>query len=152
MATAAADDTRQWLNHHENEAVCLNAATSYVNRFGETGLHDIIHVPELSIEVVLTWLKLAPKTARVKSDADWLPLHGACYEAPLNTVMALVEAYPNGLKEKTANGELPFHCVLHQRQRPLKLDVLNFLLEAYPESIHDADNLELATYFLNRWI
>lgn len=152
MATAAADDIRQWLNHHENEAVCLNAATSYVNRFGETGLHDIIQVPELSIEVVLTWLKLAPETARVKSDADWLPLHGACYEAPLNTVMALVEAYPNGLKEKTVNGELPFHCVLHQRQRPLKLDVLNFLLEAYPKSIHDADNLELATYFLNRWI
>mmetsp|Transcript_8266 Transcript_8266/g.12029 ORF Transcript_8266/g.12029 Transcript_8266/m.12029 type:complete len:99 (-) Transcript_8266:612-908(-) len=67
MVTAT-KNIQRWLNHHENEAVCLNGATSYLNRFGETGLHDIIQVPELSlsIEVVLTWLKLAPETAREK--------------------------------------------------------------------------------------
>eukprot|EP00590_Aulacoseira_subarctica_P003828 CAMPEP_0172419350 /NCGR_PEP_ID=MMETSP1064-20121228/5771_1 /TAXON_ID=202472 /ORGANISM="Aulacoseira subarctica , Strain CCAP 1002/5" /LENGTH=403 /DNA_ID=CAMNT_0013158777 /DNA_START=154 /DNA_END=1365 /DNA_ORIENTATION=+ len=152
MVTAT-KNIQRWLNHHENDALSLKAAPCYVGNGGGTGLHVIIEVPELPIEVVETWLKLSPETARVKDDIGMLPLHFACYEAPLKTVMALVEAYPKSVEKTMDYGDLPLHfaCGQSYPTLPLSLDVLSFLLEAYPQSIDVEDNKDKASYLLKRW-
>ena len=60
-----------------------------------------------------------------------LPLHYAAEkQAPLEVIKALVEAYPEGAKEKDEDQMLPLHYAA-QAQAPL--EVIKALVEAYPE-------------------
>jgi ankyrin repeat protein len=63
-----------------------------------------------------------------------LPLHLVGSRSGLDDVRALVEAYPQALRERDQNGNLPLHCAFDQSASP---DVIRHLLLEYPESIRE---------------
>jgi len=52
---------------------------------------------------------------------------------------ALVDAYPESLKEETRNGHLPIHVACDQDRNRSRIDVIQYILEEYPESINIRD-------------
>ena len=63
---------------------------------------------------------------------------------------ALVEAYPKGVEQRDGNGDLPLHCVC-DRETNVSVEVLSFLLKAYPESIDNDENKRMALGYLENW-
>ena len=73
-----------------------------------------------------------------------LPLHLACqYEAPREIIIAIVDAYPEGVECLDEKGRLPLHSMCAQAHRQNNtaevLGTLEYLLEKYPQSIGISD-------------
>lgn len=74
-----------------------------------------------------------------------LPLHFACrFSAPKYIIAALVDAYPKGLEELDESGKLPIHTLFnlcHKTREDKKqlLEIVEYMLEKYPESSNIAD-------------
>ena len=66
-----------------------------------------------------------------------LPVHSAiCYQSNL-FCRALVDAYPESLKEGAHSGYLPIHLACIYKES--RIDVIQYILEEYPESINVGD-------------
>jgi len=68
-----------------------------------------------------------------KNPQGWkaLPIHLACIRrAPLSVIKSLIQAYPDGAKEKSHNGDLPIHLAIRFGASD---QVWNHLYQAYPE-------------------
>mmetsp|Transcript_2140 Transcript_2140/g.3277 ORF Transcript_2140/g.3277 Transcript_2140/m.3277 type:complete len:235 (-) Transcript_2140:141-845(-) len=155
---AGANRIIQWLNRHKNDTAHFKAAALYADENGSTGLHLIVDVDGVPFEVIDTWLKHAPETKQIRDKDGMLPLHQACvHGSSLKVVMALVEAYPKSIEETDGYGFLPLHFACLgmfpiEKIFPLvpSLEVLHFLLKAYPESIDGEENKNKASYCLRR--
>jgi len=58
------------LNRHKNDTTHFKAAAFYIDidGLGGTGLHLIVGLDDLPFEVIDTWLKHAPETARQENE------------------------------------------------------------------------------------
>jgi len=127
---------------------------SIANLYGEIPLHRAC-VEETHVEVIVALIDaypLGPSTAvlynneTVEGDDDspdktsfspevlcvgTLPLHLACsYEASLDTILALLEAYPDAAGKTDTTGHLPLHCAV---QNNASVEVIRALVKSYPE-------------------
>jgi len=80
----------------------------------------------------------------VEKDTRMLPLHLACRCTYVNfdmeTFRQLIEAYPQGAKEKDINGCLPLHYACDAAVvRPDNQDIVSELLKIYPEATQIRD-------------
>eukprot|EP00590_Aulacoseira_subarctica_P000554 CAMPEP_0172414548 /NCGR_PEP_ID=MMETSP1064-20121228/1204_1 /TAXON_ID=202472 /ORGANISM="Aulacoseira subarctica , Strain CCAP 1002/5" /LENGTH=368 /DNA_ID=CAMNT_0013151275 /DNA_START=43 /DNA_END=1149 /DNA_ORIENTATION=- len=151
---AGANRILQWFNRHKNDTTHSKAAALYTDEEGFTGLHRILNIDDPPFEVIQTWLKYAPETAKLKKSNGMLPLHDACYHgASLEVVMALVKAYPKSVEVTDTYENLPLHYAFEgvYRNQPLSVEVVSFLLKAYPESIDGEENINNAWYRLRDW-
>jgi hypothetical protein len=90
------------------------------------------------VKTIRTLVQNNPTKLREKDAyGGFLPLHyAAYYEAPLEVVKLLVEAYDQALQEKDAKGRLPLHIAAHYAT----MDVVQFLAREYPGALLVASN------------
>jgi ankyrin repeat protein len=104
------------------------------DKHGNTALHYAC-MRGSPAPVVQFLLKRDPTSARVRLPAGLLPLHLA-FGAPqiqLEVVQSLVEAYPEGVKDKArSDGRLPVHMAC-TKNAPLA--VVDFLVRHFPASV-----------------
>lgn len=75
----------------------------------------------------------------------YLPIHYACWRpsVPEKVIEALIEAYPESLKEKTKlYGALPLHCAASRPSSAHNFDVIKLLLRSYKEGVAVEDKDE----------
>jgi ankyrin repeat protein len=101
------------------------------------------HSQNLSLALVRLLLSHFPSAIRDKGgreeeedeeeDNDLLPLHiAADHDAPLSVIRFLVQAYPDALNVRSAEGWLPLHFALRRSDSP---DVIRFLVDECPPSL-----------------
>ena len=90
------------------------------------------------LEIAFFLLERWPEGVKVKNKYGMLPIHYACQikTATLQHFQSLVEPYPEGVKVTTKNGrQLPLHIACFDAPP----DVVQYLIEKYPESINIVD-------------
>jgi len=111
---------------------------------GATPLHAAIgnHV---CLEVLNTIFAPAPEASRIIDHHGLLPLHyvAAFCHTPISFVKQLLEAYPNGISMRTADGDTPLHLAISnaknedeeeagESDRQLTIETIQLLLGSYP--------------------
>ena len=139
---------RQWLNRNKNNDIFFKEAASYKGEHRWTPLHWIVF-KRLPIDLVEILIQLAPETLRIKNDLGKLPFHLACHGGSLDLIRIMMNANPGSIQAKDQSGNLPLHLSCHSGA---SLEVLNLLIEAYPESVHEKNrNMDLPSQYLKRW-
>ena len=129
--------------------ILLNAWPEAIRtRVGTTGRLPIHHLcrndkldDDTSLKILRCFLAAHPTLMQERDIHGDLPIHSAvCYKS-IMFCRALVNAYPESLKEGARTGYLPIHFVctglLGARSR---IDVIQYILEEYPESINAVDS------------
>mmetsp|Transcript_20523 Transcript_20523/g.29300 ORF Transcript_20523/g.29300 Transcript_20523/m.29300 type:complete len:370 (-) Transcript_20523:189-1298(-) len=149
----------QWLNFNKDDIVTFRAAAMYQDGYSSNScLYMLMTVPGVSLDMVQIFIKNAPELLRMKNVHGHIPLTMACdWGAPLEVVKALVDAYPEGVRNACQMGSFPCHdacVVLAERADHIKmlqsLSVLNVLLENFPESIDLEFQNQTLPQFLRR--
>lgn len=84
-----------------------------------------------------TWIYRLEKESKM---VRWrmLPIHASIlFKAPIDVVQTIIDAYPDGVKEQDDQGMLPLHLAVHSRD--IDKQIIDLLLERYPEAIHVKD-------------
>jgi len=139
---------RQCLNRNKNNVIFFKEAASYKGEHRWTPLHWILF-KRLPIDIVEILIQHAPETLRITNDMGKLPLHVACHGGSLDLIRVLMNANPGSIQARDRIGDLPLHFSCHSGA---SLEVLNLLIEAYPESIHEKNTyMHKPSQILNRW-
>mmetsp|Transcript_9161 Transcript_9161/g.13297 ORF Transcript_9161/g.13297 Transcript_9161/m.13297 type:complete len:220 (-) Transcript_9161:99-758(-) len=89
------------------------------------------------IDQAQTWVYRKEEGAH-KIKWQILPIHAAIgFEAPKRVIKALLDAYPNGAKEKDDSGMLPLHWAYG---KDAEEEVLSLLTHMYPKAVATRDN------------
>lgn len=81
-----------------------------------------------SKDILMCLLDAYPDAAKIRDDYGWLPLHVACvYNAPLNFIKAMVQAYPEAVFLKTTKGKLAVDLCSTTRKNRRGKEVHSFL-------------------------
>ncbi len=90
-----------------------------------------------------------PDSVKAKGRAGQLPLHKAIFwNIPFEVMQFLVEQYPASIQTKCKEGLLPLHlaCIYAKfYEHPAALIIIQYLVEKYPESMYDRDNISEKT-------
>jgi len=141
---------RQWIDEIRSDDKFLKKAAGY-NRDGLTPLHLLCMNSNPPLDVVQTLIAHAPETLQMQEGENkCLPLHILCSNCDcddfLEIVKAMVEAYPDGVTIQNEERRLPIHqvcdCGNNISNLGRKLQILDFLIEEYPESILVKDEID----------
>jgi len=141
---------RQWIDEIRSDDKFLKKAAGY-NRDGLTPLHLLCMNSNPPLDVVQTLIAHAPETLQLQESLHkCLPLHILCCGCDCDDffeiVKAMVEAYPDSVTKKINGGQLPIHqacnCSNDISNLGRKLQILDFLIEKYPESILVKDEID----------
>ena len=89
------------------------------------------------VDEVQRWIV---KRDKQTNDIKWriLPLHASIlFQAPKNVVKAIIQAYPQAVKEKDDKGMLPLHVAFLVAH--LDTEIVSALLDIYPEAVLEKD-------------
>jgi len=101
------------------------------NKNGQIPLHCACRNNDTEMAILL--LKTHSEGAKVKDNNGRLPvLHSLIFCGSSGFIKMLFKAYPEAVREKTNEGNLPLHvaCKMHTADID---DIVQFLIEAYPE-------------------
>ena len=90
------------------------------------------------VDEVQRWIVKRDQTT---NELKWriLPLHASIlFHAPTNVIKAIIQAYPQGVKEKDDKGMLPLHVAFLVSH--LDTEMVSALLDIYPEAVLEKDN------------
>ena len=133
------------LNTNKDDNNRLKAALTYQGGYGNnTPLHAILFTSvgfkSPPVDIIQMMIKYAPEVLEMKNINGWLPIHSACIDgASLEVVQCLLTASPSTIKVEDNDGRIPLHHACNRYGDVYLLDVLNFLIESYPEGIHCKD-------------
>ena len=91
-----------------------------------------------SVEVLNLLIKKYPYGVIIEDEGGNIPLHYAIRSRNIDKIIALLKAYPEGIKKTCSEKMLPLHIAI-EYQSPL--EIINLLLESYPEALKKKDNL-----------
>ena len=142
---------RRWIDANKSDETFLKKAAGYI-KDGFSPLHYVCMTSKTPLDVVQTLIAYAPETLQMQeSEQNNLPLHLLCYHSDSDNFFeiakAMVEAYPDSVTVKNSIQRLPIHQVCDCRSMisnlGKKLQILDFLIEKYHESIffNDIGNL-----------
>ena len=130
------------LEYGASDDVVLAVLAAYPNAAEDCGTNDDISLLPLltairkkrSLDVIKELLKVYPKGAETRLPEGELPLSLAITTSGISddVVLAVLEAYPDAVKDTVSNdiSTLPLHlAILKKRSR----DVINALIDVYPE-------------------
>ena len=113
------------------------AALGQTDRYGRTTLHQAVEFGS-SADVVEYLLTVRPQSAAATDHIGRTPLHCACaYSAPIDIVRLLCKFCPNAVFQKDNRGRLPIHISCAHEDDGSSLQVVRYLLERYPRSVHE---------------
>ena len=144
-------DLRRWIDENRSDDMFFRKAAGY-SRGGITPLHSLSLSSNPPLDVVQALIAHAPETLKIQGNRyKNLPLHCLCQYCDcddfLEIVKAMVAAYPDCVTIKNRRGRLPIHevcnCSDNISNLDRKLQILDFLIEVFPESIlvKDEDNI-----------
>ena len=121
---------------------------------GDTLLHLACYNRKVSLEIVEYLVDLYPEAVKhLSKSGEWHPLHRACLnvDCPNSVIKFLVSQWPDSLRVAWSNRGLPLHCVVSRMTKdfdfkngamtliregiPLDLDLVRFMVDAYPEAL-----------------
>jgi len=128
------DRIRQWLHTNKDDNDRMKAAMTYQGMAKHTPLHRLLCSRYNQLDIIQTFIKYSPEVVNMKDTSGALPIHFACFfrTTSLEVVQALISASPDSIKVVDHYGELPLHSACWS---DASLNVLNFLIESYPEGI-----------------
>lgn len=135
---AQIENIRRWLDEKENDEGLLEAAANYVDEINRSPLHYLVWARPPT-DLVERLLQLAPDAVQRRGTVfGWLPLHFACgYEASVDVVQLLLEAYPKATEVQDNDGDLPLHIACYNG---LSTNIVRMLLETYPKATEISNN------------
>jgi len=148
-SAASVTQLRQWIDEIRSDDKFLKKAAGYTR--GLTPLHLLCMNSNPPLDVVQTLIAHAPETLQMQEGENkCLPLHTLCSNCDcddfLEIVKAKVEAYPDGVTIQNEERRLPIHqvcdCGNNISNLGRKLQILDFLIEEYPESILVKDEID----------
>ena len=127
------------------EDVSLDVVKRFIKHFPESLKEESVYELPLhiairkgcSVDIIRSLVKAYPDGLKVeKKYCGKLALHIAVsYGLPLDTIKILVKACPESVSSKDGDGQLPLHHIAYNDH----VEVLKFLLEAYPEGVKVED-------------
>lgn len=114
------------------------AALGQTDRYGRTPLHQAVEFGSTA-DVVEYLLTVRPQSAAATDHIGRTPLHCACaYSASIDIVRLLCKFCPDAVFQKDNRGRLPIHIsCAHEDEDGSSLQVVRYLLERYPRSVHE---------------
>jgi len=108
------------------------------DRYGRTPLHQAVEFGSTA-DVVEYLLTVRPQSAATTDHIGRTPLHCACaYSASIDIVRLLCKFCPDAVFQKDNRGRLPIHIsCAHEDEDGSSLQVVRYLLERYPRSVHE---------------
>jgi len=90
------------------------------------------------LETIKLFVEPWPESLQIKMKPGMLPLHWVCFDPVASTDMIcyLVELSPATVSMKDYKGQLPLHLACTQTMGDPLLEVIQCLVQAWPESIH----------------
>ena len=115
---------------------CPNAL-GQTDRYGRTPLHQAVEFGS-SADVVEYLLEQRPQSAARIDHIGRTPTHSACaYSASLDIVQLLCKFCPKSVFQKDARGRLPLHILCAHEDDGSSIQVVRYLLELHPHSVHE---------------
>ena len=113
------------------------AALGQTDRYGRTPLHQAVEFGSTA-DVVEYILEQRPQSAADIDHIGRTPLHSSCaYSAPLDIVRLLCKYCPKAVFQKDARGRLPLHISCAHEDDGSSIQVVRYLLELHPHSVHE---------------
>lgn len=113
------------------------AALGQTDRYGRTPLHQAVEFGS-SADVVEYLLEQCPQSAADIDHIGRTPLHSSCaYSASLDIVRLLCKFCPKSVFQKDNRGRLPLHISCAHEDDGSSIQVVRYLLELHPHSVHE---------------
>jgi hypothetical protein len=113
------------------------AALGQTDRYARTSLHQAVEFGS-SADVVEYLLTVRPQSAAATDHIGRTPLHCACaYSASIGIVRLLCKFCPDAVFQRDNRGRLPIHISCAHEDDGSPLQVVRYLLERYPRSVHE---------------
>ena len=103
-------------------------------------------------------LEYFPAAASATNEDGWTPLHKLCSrkDATLGFIRLVLNAAPSSVRSVNSKGMMPLHCLCgykEEEDEAAALEMLNLLIEKYPEAAGHADNNgRLPIHIASTWI
>jgi len=91
-----------------------------------------------SLEKIKLLVEARPESLQIQTKLGMLPLHWACFDpvASTNVIRYLVESFPAAVFVQDHKGRLPLHLACAETAAGPPFEVIQCLVQAWPESIH----------------
>ena len=118
---------------------------------GPTALHEMCENSAVTPNIIQFLIDRAPDSLRVKDWRGRLPLHRLCEDdrfvndrTSIDILRILLKHHPESIKRKTYRGSLPLHLAVGVRST----DFCRILIDAYPDSVRNANLGDLPIHYL----